>query len=120
MCVAIHLVLCAIHDVPYPSAAACQCPIFRRVAHCVCGVRLVRNCVLVLVRMSHPSAATCQCPIFCRVAHCVCGVRLVCNCVLVLVRMSHPSAAACQDVPSFVGWPIVCVMYVLCVIGSLC
>ena len=39
----------------------------------------------------------------------MCGVRLVCNWVLVLVRMSHPSAAACQDVPSFVGWPIVCV-----------
>ena len=56
----------------HPSAAACQCPIFRRVAHCVCGVRLVRNCVLVLVRMSHPSAAACQCPIFRRVAHCVC------------------------------------------------
>ena len=39
----------------------------------------------------------------------MCDVRLVCNWVLVLVRMSHPSAAACQDVPSFVGWPIVCV-----------
>ena len=51
----------------------------------------------------------------------MCDVRLVCNWVLVLVRMSHPSAAACQDVPSFVGGgPIVCVMYVLCVIGSLC
>ena len=71
-------------------------------------VCLVCNWVLVLVRMSHPSAAACQCPIFRRVAHCVCDVRLVCNCVLVLVRMSHPSAAACQDVPSFVGWPIVC------------
>ena len=90
MCVAIHLVLCAIHDVPYPSAAACQIvPSFR-------------------------------CHIFRQVAHCVCDVRLVCNWVLVLVRMSHPSAAACQDVPSFVGLPIVCVMYVLCVIGSLC
>ena len=39
----------------------------------------------------------------------MCDVCLVCNWVLVLVRMSHPSAAACQDVPSFVGWPIVCV-----------
>ena len=61
-----------------------------------------------------------RCPIFLQVAHCVCDVCLVCNWVLVLVRMSHPSAAACQDVPSFVRWPIVCVMYVLCVIGSLC
>ena len=47
-------------------------------------------------------------------------VCLVCNWVVVLVRKSHPLAAACQDVPSFVRWPIVCVMYVLCVSGSLC
>ena len=43
----------------------------------------------------------------------MCDVRLVCNWVLVLVRMSHPSAAACQDVPSFVGWAIVCVIVCL-------
>ena len=79
MCVAIHLVLCAIHDVPYPSAAACQymshlsdvISFVRWPTVCV-TVCLVCNWVLVLVRMSHPSAAACQCPIFCRVAHCVC------------------------------------------------
>ena len=54
VCVAIHLVLCAIHDVPY-------------------------------IPRQQP------------------------------VNMSHLS-----DVISFVRWPIVCVMYVLCVIGSLC
>ena len=42
---------------------------------------------------------------------CVCViVNFVCNGVLVLVRMSHPSAAARHDVPSFVRWPVVCVI----------
>ena len=83
--------LCAIHNVPYPSAAACQdVPSFR-------------------------------CQIFCQVTYCVFDCIFIgCIWVLVLVKMSHPLAAACQDVPSFARWPIVCVMYVLCVIGSLC
>ena len=55
MCVAIHLVLCAIHDVPYPSAAACQyVPSFVGWPIVCVTVCLVCNWVLVLVRMSHP------------------------------------------------------------------
>ena len=57
--------LCAIHDVPYPSAAACQYDLsdvisFVRWPIVFVTVCLVCNWVLVLVRMSHPSTAACQ------------------------------------------------------------
>ena len=90
MCVAIHLVLCAIHDVPYPSAAACQ--YMSHLSDVISFVRWPTVCVTVC---------------------------LVCNWVLVLVRCPILRQQP-VNVPSFVGWPIVCVMYVLCVIVSLC
>ena len=86
----------------------------------MCVARLVCNCALVLVRMSHPSTAACQdVPSFVRWPVLCVSICLVCNCALVLVRMSHPSTAACQDVPSLVRWPVLCVSICLVCIRDL-